>query len=184
MILNDTQYKTIKAGLYSYLGNFVVEYYKPEVRIGSYTSVADRVTFCGKMNHVIVKYPEVVSTYPFTEMANLDYYEKSISKGPINVGSDVWIGHAAFIHDGVKIGDGAIIGALANVTNDVLPYSVVGGNPAKILSYRYSFEQIEKLLEIKWWNWERAIIEERIQDFKNIDIFIEKYYKIIEEKTI
>ena len=174
-ILNDTQYKSIKAGLYSYCGNFINEYYEPEVEIGNYTSVADFVTFCGHMNHVIVKYPECVTTYPFTEMQNLDYYEKSISKGKIVVGSDCWIGHKAFIHDGVTIGDGVIVGALANVTRDIPPFAMVGGNPARILKYRYQPEQIESLLKIKWWDWDNQKIQENIQDFKNINNFISKW---------
>lgn len=184
MILNDTQYKSIKAGLYSYCGNFINEYYEPEVEVGNYTSVAGGVTFCGHMNHAIVTHPEVVATYPFTEMCNLDYFEKSVSRGKIVIGSDCWIGYQAFIHDGVTIGDGAIVGALANVTKDVPPFAVVGGNPARILKYRYPSRQIESLLKIKWWEWDHAKICENIQDFKNIDKFIEKYLKLTEVDAI
>jgi len=174
-ILNDTQYKSIKAGLYSYCGNFINEYYEPEVELGNYTSVADYVTFCGHMNHVIVKYPEAVTTYPFTEMQGLDYFEKSVSRGKIVVGSDCWIGHKAFIMDGMTIGDGAIVGALANVTKDIPPFAIVGGNPARILKYRYDEFTIKCLLKIKWWEWDNELIKERIQDFKNVYQFVSKY---------
>jgi len=176
-ILNDTQYKSIKAGLYSYCGNFINEYYEPEVELGNYTSVADYVTFCGHMNHVVVKYPKAVTTYPFTEMQGLDYFEKSVSRGKIVIGSDCWIGHRAFIMDGVHLDDGVIVGANAVVTKNFPPFVVIGGNPARVLKYRYEYKQIQALLNIKWWDWDNETIKERIQDFKDIDLFISKYNK-------
>jgi virginiamycin A acetyltransferase len=61
------------------------------------------------------------------------------------------------------------------VTKDVPAYAVVGGNPARVLKYRYTQSQIESLLKIKWWEWDIETIRQRIQDFKNIDVFIAKY---------
>lgn len=67
------------------------------------------------------------------------------------IGNDVWIGHGAFILPGVKIGDGAVIAAMAVVTKDVPPYAVVAGSPARIKKFRFPEEQIVGLLESKWW---------------------------------
>ena len=79
--------------------------------------------------------------------------------------------------DGITIGDGAIVGAMSVVAKDVPPYAVVVGNPAKIVHYRYSEDVIAKLLKIKWWDWSESLIKERMEDFKDVDIFVSKYYK-------
>ena len=68
------------------------------------------------------------------------------------MGNDVWIGENAHIMSGVTIGDGAIVGSEALVTKDIPPYAIVGGNPAKIIKYRFDEYTIEKLLKIKWWD--------------------------------
>lgn len=76
---------------------------------------------------------------------------------------------------GVKIGDGAVVGSCSVVTKDVPPYAIVAGNPAKVVKYRFTEEQIEKLLQIKWWDWE----EQKIKDYAmklwspNVDEFID-----------
>ena len=79
------------------------------------------------------------------------------------VGNDVWIGFEAVILAGVKIGDGAIIGARAVVTKDVPPYTIVGGVPAKTIRKRFSDEDIATLMELKWWDLPPARILERIK---------------------
>lgn len=68
------------------------------------------------------------------------------------IGNDVWIGHNSIILQGVNIGDGAVIGSGSVVTKDVPPYSIVGGNPARIIKKRFDDIIIEKLLECKWWD--------------------------------
>lgn len=70
------------------------------------------------------------------------------------IGSDVWIGAKANIVRGVKIGDGAVIGASALVLDDVPPYAIVVGSPAKVIKYRFSRTTIERLLKISWWEWD------------------------------
>ena len=91
------------------------------------------------------------------------------------IGNDVWIGEGVLILDGVRIGDGAIIGAGAVVTKDVLPYSIVGGVPAKLIRYRFSESQIKKLMKIQWWNWDFEEIKKNINKFGNIEAFLEEF---------
>ncbi len=74
------------------------------------------------------------------------------NKGDIIIGNDVWIGYEAVIMAEVKIGDGAIVGTRAVVTKDVMPYTVVGGVPAKQIKKRFSDETISQLLKIRLWD--------------------------------
>ena len=75
------------------------------------------------------------------------------------IGNDVWIGYGATVMNGVTIGDGAIIAAKSVVTKDVQPYTIVGGNPAKIIRQRFSDKCIEKLLELQWWDYGPDILK-------------------------
>lgn len=93
------------------------------------------------------------------------------------IGNDVWIGYGATILRGVTIGDGAVIAGEAVVTKDVPAYAIVGGNPAKIIKYRFSQQVIDKLLQIKWWEYGPEIL-------KDIDITdIENAISIMEERS-
>jgi len=89
--------------------------------------------------------------------------ENSIRNGQIEIGNDVWIGYDVYIARGVKIGDGAVIAARSVVVKDVPPYTVVGGVPARPIKQRFADHQIERLLELKWWDYGPAIL-------KNVDI--------------
>ena len=73
-------------------------------------------------------------------------------KGDTVVGNDVWIGQNATILPGVRLGDGAIIGANSTVGSDVEPYTIVAGNPARVIRKRFDDELIEVLEEVKWWD--------------------------------
>lgn len=94
-----------------------------------------------------------------------------------NIANDVWIGANALVLKGVNIGNGAIIGGGAVVTKDVPDYAVVVGNPAKILKFRYSKEDIEFMLRVKWWNFDRQKLQKLI-DQNAFDSF-DKFKKII-----
>jgi len=98
-------------------------------------------------------------------------------KGDIIIENDVWIGATATIMSGVKISNGAVVGAGSVVTKDVPPYAIVAGNPAKVVKYRFTEEQIEKLLSIAWWDWEEQKIRDNamIMWSNNIDDFINKF---------
>ena len=86
----------------------------------------------------------------------------------IMIGSDVWIGNNVTILDGAKIGDGAVIGAGAVVKGDLPPYSINAGIPAKTIRYRFSEEEIKKLLTLKWWEKDEKWIRSHIEDFKDV----------------
>ncbi len=84
---------------------------------------------------------------------------EKLERGPemfktVTIGNDVWTGHNVTILPGVTVGDGAVIGAGAVVTKHVLPYSIVGGVPARLIGWRYAGrgEIIRRLLAVKWWN--------------------------------
>ena len=123
--------------------------------IGKFCSIASGTKFImGPANHRISS----VTTYPFHVFGGL-WEEKTPPhlsqlpfKGDIVVGNDVWFGRECVIMPGVKIGDGAIIAAYSIVTKDVSPYSVVGGNPAKLIKKRFDDQLIEALLTLQWWN--------------------------------
>ena len=121
-----------------------------------------------------------VTTYPFGHIHN-DTFNRfngaghPSTKGSVVIGNDVWICSNVTIMSGITIGDGAVIANNSHVVKNVEPYSLVGGNPAKLIKYRFTPEQIEKLLEIKWWYWD----DKKINDYtpllcnKNIDEFIQ-----------
>jgi len=94
----------------------------------------------------------------------------------VKIGNDVWIGQGVFIKSGVNIGDGAIIAAHSVVVNDIPPYAIAAGVPAKVKKYRFNNEIINRLLELKWWNYNILSINDI--DFSDI----ENTLLIIEEK--
>lgn len=98
-------------------------------------------------------------------------------KGNIVVQNDVWIGAKSTIMSGVTIHNGAVVAAGSTVTKDVPPYSIVAGNPAKVVKYRFNESQIKDLLEISWWDWNEDKIREEAMLLWSDDIesFIEKH---------
>lgn len=134
----------VQVGKGTYGSLFVVtrDYQNVKLFIGNYCSIADGVKFLLSGNHQY----DIISTYPY-ELLILKSHGTGIAvaKGDIVVGDDVWIGANAIICSGVTIGQGAIVAAGAIVTKDVEPYAIVGGNPAKIIKFRFS-ENIRKNL--------------------------------------
>ncbi len=133
--------------------------------IGKFCMIASDVEFImNGANHLT----ESISAYPFAifggawgrAMEGKTYPHK----GDTQVGNDVWIGYGATLMPGVKIGDGAIVAAKSVVTKDVEPYSIVGGNPARVIRKRFSDDKIKLLLELRWWDWPIEKITERVRD--------------------
>jgi virginiamycin A acetyltransferase len=139
--------------------------------IGKFCMIASDVQFImNGANHLT----KSISSFPFAifgkDWKNAMDGKNYPTKGNTEIGNDVWIGFNSIIMPGVKIGDGAIIATNSTVTKNVEPYSVVGGNPAKEIKKRFSKEQIENLLEIKWWNWEIEKITENVQNLTGENI--------------
>jgi virginiamycin A acetyltransferase len=134
--------------------------------IGKFCMIASDVKFImNGANHLsksISSYPFAIFGEDWKDAMEGKHYP---NKGNTEIGNDVWIGFNSTIMPGVKIGDGAIIATNSTVTKNVAPYTIVGGNPAKEIKKRFSQEQIERLLEIKWWNWE---IEKITKNVKNL----------------
>lgn len=142
-----------------------------KVHIGAFCSIADGcVIFLGG-NHRI----DWVTTYPFGHINQSVFNSFNGQghpgcKGDVYIGNDVWIGANVSIMSGVKIGDGAVIACNSHVVKDVEPYSLYGGNPAKLIKFRFSKEIIEKLLTIKWWNWDDTKINKSLGLLCNTNI--------------
>lgn len=147
------------------------------LKIGRFCSLGNNITILINRNHNIKNIT--------THRLNVKYNNKDVAgslkyKGDIVIDNDVWVGNNVTLLPNIHIGDGAVIGTSAVVTKDIPPYAIVGGNPAKVLKYRFSKKQIKKLLKIKWWDWPLYQIYDNIELFEtdNIDGFIEKFYKI------
>lgn len=112
--------------------------------IGHFCSIADDVKFLLGGNHAY----EGVSTFPF--LTKYFGQLEATTKGAIEVGDDVWIGYNAVILSGVTVGQGAVVAAGSVLTRDVPPYAIVGGNPARVLKYRFAPDVIEKMLKLDY----------------------------------
>lgn len=145
------------------------------ISVGNYCSIAAKVFACGNgAFHASMLNKKAVSNFPFSPTFEKDY-PSSAKNQSIVIKNDVWIGHEAVLMGNITIGNGAIIGTRAIVTKDVPDYGVVVGNPGKLIKYRFTEQQIEKLLQIAWWNWELKVIQERLQYLSDIDLLIEKF---------
>jgi len=173
----------IIVGDYTYYDDFeTVENFEKNVKylfdfvgdnliIGKFCMIASDVSFImNGANHL----NEAISTFPFaifggdwSEAMNGKAYP---NKGDTVIGNDVWIGYGATIMPGVTVGDGAIIATKSLVTQDVEPYTIVGGNPAKQIRKRFSDLEIKDLLELKWWDWPIEKITENVQNLTEQNI--------------
>lgn len=133
----------VQVGNYSYGPIDVISYTFGDCRlkIGHYCSIAREVQFILGGEHEQTK----ISTYPFDTFFDNEK-PNTKNKGDIVVEDDVWFGFGATVLSGVTIGQGAIVGARSLVCNDVPPYSVVGGVPARVIKYRFD-ESIIPLLQ-------------------------------------
>lgn len=139
--------------------------------IGKFCMIASDVKFImNGANHLT----DALSTYPFAIFGS--GWEKAMEgrkypfKGDLTIGNDVWIGYNSLLMAGITVGDGAIIASNSTVTRDVEPYSIVGGNPAKLIRKRFDDEKIARLLELKWWDWDIEKITANVNGLTGTDI--------------
>ena len=139
--------------------------------IGKFCMIASDVKFImNGANHLT----DALSTYPFAIFGS--GWEKAMEgrqypyKGDLVIGNDVWIGYNSTLMAGITVGDGAIIAANSTVTKDIEPYSVIGGNPAKLIRKRFDDDTIAKLLELKWWDWDIKKITANVNNLTGNDV--------------
>lgn len=154
---------------YSYIGrNCLIQ----NTEIGKFVSISDNCNL-GLPSHPI----DYVSTSPVFLQGknvikeNLASLQFDACKKLI-IGNDVWIGTGVLIKSGLTIGDGAIVGAGSVVTHSIPPYEIWAGNPARFIRKRFDNDTIEKLLQIKWWEWDSKKIKEYSNFFYNSKLFI------------
>lgn len=149
----------ITVGAGSYANRLTIYCWKPglEVSFGNYCSIAESVNLLLGGEHDA----NWVSTFPFYESWQLPDPDRRMTRktrGPIEIGHDVWVGHGATILSGTKIGTGAIIGAGSVLRGNVPAYAIMAGNPAKLIRYRFPEEIREQLLASQWWNLPRRTL--------------------------
>ena len=166
----------MEVGKYSY-GNPILHWSNQgaKLKIGNFCSIGGNVNIYLGGNHRT----DWVTTYPFGHIHQDKFNAFNgnghpATKGNVTIGNDVWIGSNVTIMSGITIGDGVVIANNSHVVKDAEPYTLIGGNPAKYIKHRFNKDQIEKLLKIKWWDWE----DDKINKFtpllcnSNIDKFI------------
>ncbi len=165
-------------GEHSYGKPTVLEPELAMLRIGRFCSIGPEA-FIILGNHRT----DLVSTYPFRslarfwpEAANGDHPDHE-SRGDVTIHNDVWLGARVTITSGVTIGNGAVIGANSLVRENVPPYAIVAGNPARLIRYRFDPQQIERLLELAWWDWPDDRIRTALPFMMNdeIDLFLQEF---------
>jgi len=164
----------IKLGTLSTIGkDYLIYFPKGQIVVGNYSGIARKVTFLcgGPIDHASVDHP-TVSNFRFKSYYPDSNFPSGKDKGSIQIGSDCWIGTESMIFGGVAVGHGSIVGARAVVTKNVPPFSIVAGNPAKIIRYRFEQNIIDQLLEIKWWNWPKEKVEQNIELLADINNFL------------
>jgi len=142
--------------------------------IGNFTSIANNVAIGGGRHPI-----EWAGMSPVfyagrdSVKAKFSNFERIPPKRAY-IGSDVWIGYRAIVMQGVTVGDGAVIGAGAIVTRDVLPYEIVAGAPARHIRYRFDEPMRSALLDSRWWDLDDAIIEQCASEIRDPAGFIRK----------
>ena len=142
-------------------------------RIGKFCSIGPNLV-CGWGIHPVSGLSTSPVFYSTAKQAGFTYakVDSAVESLDITIGNDVFIGANVTILDGVNIGDGAVIGAGAVVTKDVPPYAIVAGCPAVVKKYRFTNDQIEKLLAIKWWDGEEDMLQKVASNLLQVEYFL------------
>jgi phosphonate metabolism protein (transferase hexapeptide repeat family) len=167
----------VTLGDYSYVVNDAQITY---TTIGKFCSIA-AMTRINPGNHPMHRATQAHFTYRASayfpgEADDADFFDWRRSHH-VTFGHDVWIGHGAVILPGRNIGTGAVVAAGAIVTKDVPPYTIVAGNPARIVRRRFSEGVEAGLMDLAWWNWDHETLRRALPDFRGLPVedFISKY---------
>lgn len=177
-IAHDTSLNDVVLGDYSSVGRYT------KIKcadIGKYCSISWDVTI-GAVEHPLTR----ISTSALTYKAEYNLVSQDIEypQKRTTIGNDVWIGCNVVIKSGISIGDGAVIGAGSVCVKDIDPYTIVAGNPAKVIRKRATDKSIERLINLKWWDWPIEEIKENLHWFSedlseeviyNLEIFREAH---------
>lgn len=159
-----------------------------EVSIGRYCSIADNVRIFQSdhpferftTSSFIYSYPAYIHEQKHIKGRKLErqtesryglYFQDYNSVEPVRIGNDVWIGSHVALKPGITIGDGACIGTGSIVTKDVPPYAIVAGVPAKVINYRFDERTVEKLLALRWHQYD--FLDFKVKPDVGIDAFID-----------
>lgn len=173
-VLHNSEISDTYFGYASYVSS---DSHLSKTRIGRFSCIGPNV------NVVAGQHP----THDFVSVSPLFYSEQKIIGEPyvskakfgefrytkrgyrVEIGNDVWIGANVTLMEGITIADGTIIAAGANVVKDTEPYSIIGGNPARIIKYRFPEEDVEFLLDLKWWNYSEEWLKSHAELFTDIE---------------
>jgi acetyltransferase-like isoleucine patch superfamily enzyme len=184
--MNVDERVTLEVGKFTYGDPYVKSWgLQRNLKIGAFCSIAGGVTIYLAGSHGI----KTVSTFPFmilcpewqslpeniAEEPNL--IPETFNNEDVEIGNDVWIGDGVSIMTGSVIGDGCVLGAYSVVRGIIPPYSVVAGNPGTVMRKRFTDDQIEALLKIRWWDWpdEKIANNASLLMSRSIERFIEKH---------
>lgn len=149
-------------------GNLIIRSWGADnehLTIGNFCSIADNVTFLMGGEHDYTRF----LSFPYDAFFVSKQADVQ-AKGPITVGDDVWIGANAIIVSNVNIGRGAVIAAGSVVTKDVPPYAIVGGDPAKVIKYRFKPATIEKLMKLDFSKLQPDFFADNRKALKEMDV--------------
>lgn len=165
---DDRKYGPEKFEEYNVLYNYHPE--KVKLVFGKFCAIAAETRFIMTGDHKL----DAFSTYVFPVFKNgwenAFKVEELPVKGDIIVGNDVWFGYDSLVMNGVTIGNGAIIATRAVVVKDVPAYSIVAGNPAKVVKMRFDDKTIETLEKLAWWDWEIEKITRNVKALCHLDL--------------
>lgn len=155
----------------------------PDISIYGVVNGVDIGRYCSVGQGVLIYEYNHKTHSPSSYFVNQNIFSGSMrdditSKGKVSIGNDVWIGARAIVLSGISVGDGAIIGAGSVVAHDILPYSIVAGNPAKVIGYRFEQVVVDALLILKWWDYPEKIIRQN-KDFFNSPVTIDQVERFV-----
>lgn len=162
-------------GDYSYVCRFSGIIYS---RIGKFSNISDFVRI-NPGSHPVERpslhhFTYRSNWYGFTDEPETSFFSWR-RRQKVIIGHDTWIGHGAVIMPGVEIGNGAVVGSHSVVTRDVASYSIVAGGPARFLRKRFPDAVAAALEKTGWWDWSHETLKQRLEDFRDLRHFLEKY---------